>query len=62
MVSIVFGFLVFLVPGVGMVAVALMFQIYAILSGVLLAQAWRLSRPVREERRQNQERRTGLAH
>lgn len=58
--SIAFGFLVFLMPGVGAVAVAFMIGIYAIISGVLLlALAWRLRQPAGKVERSEQERRTG---
>jgi len=59
-ISIVFGFLVFLMPGAGALAIAWMIGVYAILSGVLLlALAWRLRQPEGKERRSERERRTG---
>jgi uncharacterized membrane protein HdeD (DUF308 family) len=59
-ISIVFGFLVFLMPGAGALAIAWMIGVYAILSGVLLlALAWRLRQPEGKERRSERERRAG---
>ncbi|WP_374582432.1 HdeD family acid-resistance protein [Pseudoduganella sp.] len=59
-VSIAFGFLVFLMPDLGALAVAYVIGIYAIISGVLLlALAWRLRQPAGKVERAPQERRAG---